>query len=453
MVGNFRKKYGAFMLLGGILLVHWFLLFQTVFWPAQEFRTFPYLTSMGLVPYKDIVDQHFPGLFFFPVNLFSLGLATPGGLRFIQLLLVAITQIGIFIFTKKKTQSILLAVLISFSYLFIQIFFEGYVLWVDSFIPPLLFVSFILLENAHSTSSWMRYFIAGILIAIACFFKQTAGLVGITVVLYLMVTKVKAKNIIAFFGGFTIPLVSLFLYEAIQGAWNYFVEYTVIFNLTIYSRYGGRAPTIKEIILLGLIILPTIGISIYGIFQKKRNFSLLILVFVLPLLFFLGGRYDFVHFQPFLPFAAIVFISPAFSKKTQTFLISIFLILFLILYITHTPRLGRYTTFLEDTRGGQQLIYALQGKKNVYIENYHQELYQLTHTLPPGNFYPDYIDYPMWNKRKFLGNKLLKSLEIDKPMIIVREKGKGSDSRIDRYISSNYVQSQEIADVELLKRK
>ena len=169
-----RQRSLVIILVIFIICLHIFLLFQTVFWPATEFRIYPYLTTKGLLPYKDFVDQHFPGVFSLPINLYSVGLATPGGLRAIQIAIVSISQILIFLLTKKISTKSTTAFFAMLLYLLLQVTFEGYVLWVDSFIAPLLLASAYLLlsKPQHTFRSGIPLLVSGIFLAIALSFKQ-----------------------------------------------------------------------------------------------------------------------------------------------------------------------------------------------------------------------------------------------------------------------------------------
>ncbi len=56
-----------------IILIHIFITFKLIFFPYPELFIYPYLTNHGLLPYKQILDQHFPGLMFLPINFNNLG--------------------------------------------------------------------------------------------------------------------------------------------------------------------------------------------------------------------------------------------------------------------------------------------------------------------------------------------------------------------------------------------
>lgn len=130
------------IILATVIVVHIFLLGRLIFFPYPEMFVYSYLTDQGLLPYKQIIDQHFPGLMFFPVNFATLGMSTPQAARLWQFGIVVITQILLFITARRLLNSDKWALVPNVFYLLWQPFFEGYVLWIDNFIPLLLLPAF-----------------------------------------------------------------------------------------------------------------------------------------------------------------------------------------------------------------------------------------------------------------------------------------------------------------------
>ena len=52
-----------------------------------EFFVYPYLVQNSLKPYTQIIDQHFPGGFFLPINFATLGFTTPDSFLRLHVLL------------------------------------------------------------------------------------------------------------------------------------------------------------------------------------------------------------------------------------------------------------------------------------------------------------------------------------------------------------------------------
>src|SRR3989339_1236932 len=86
----------TYFLLGIILLIHALVITRLIYFPYPEFFIYPYLTNHGLKPYSQILDQHFPGLMFLPVNLNNLGMTTPETARLWSIAIVIIIQLMLF---------------------------------------------------------------------------------------------------------------------------------------------------------------------------------------------------------------------------------------------------------------------------------------------------------------------------------------------------------------------
>ena len=115
---------GISIILFLIIITHIFLLSKLVFFPYPELFIYSYLTKIGLVPYKQIFDQHFPGIMFFPINLTTLGIDTVFEMRLLHFAIISLTQILLFVVVKKLFNSNLLALASNILYLILQPFFE-----------------------------------------------------------------------------------------------------------------------------------------------------------------------------------------------------------------------------------------------------------------------------------------------------------------------------------------
>ena len=162
---NVIYRINGFIVLIGI---HLYVLKKLVFFPYPELFVYSYLTKQGLIPYKQIFDQHFPGIMFFPINMISLGIDTPQEARLLQLGVVAVTHILIFSISKKIFKTNFYSLIPNLLYLVWQPFFEGYVLWIDSFIAMfLLLACYFLLRKKNAND--ILY--SGIFLGIALLFN------------------------------------------------------------------------------------------------------------------------------------------------------------------------------------------------------------------------------------------------------------------------------------------
>ena len=83
--------------LGFIVSIHSFILTKLIYFPYPEIFIYPYLTNHGLKPYKEILDQHFPGLLFLPINFNNLGLTNEVIARYWSIGIIVLTHLLIFV--------------------------------------------------------------------------------------------------------------------------------------------------------------------------------------------------------------------------------------------------------------------------------------------------------------------------------------------------------------------
>ena len=347
-VKNFIQKNHTTIILSLIIILHILILLQTVFWPAAEFRILPYLTAKGLVPYKDIIDQHFPGIFLFPINLFTIGLANPLGLRLMQIFIVASTHVAIYLITRKLKNSGRYSFYSNIMYVFAQTLFEGYVLWIDSFISPLVLISYLLLISETKGAGFRLTFLSGIFLSLALLFKQLIVLVFGLVFIVLLLFRANKKRIFMFALGFVLPVIFMLIYFSSRQLMNDFFYWTIIFNSKVYPEYAFRLPTLKEILILFVITAPFIVLTVREYIKEKRRNILFLSAYALPLLIFIYGRYDFVHLQPFIPFACIFISIGPFLNRPRFHYAFAYLLIFILLCTLQLSKLGKYTTFIEN---------------------------------------------------------------------------------------------------------
>ncbi len=206
------KNNFVFLLLGLILLIHAVILTKLIYFPYPELFIYPYLTNHGLKPYARILDQHFPGLMFLPVNLNNLGITTPEIARLWSVSVAILIQIMLFFIGSRILKSKKKALLINILYLIWQPFFEGWVLWIDSFLPLILLPAFYALYRG-------RVFAAGILIGLAVIFKQTIIPLSVFALIYIFWKTRNLKISLKFLLGLLIPVFFMLFY--FLGAYNF----------------------------------------------------------------------------------------------------------------------------------------------------------------------------------------------------------------------------------------
>src|SRR3989344_2671756 len=204
-----------------IIILHIFILGELVFFPYPELFIYPYLTNQGLKPYAQILDQHFPGLMFLPINLDNLWMNDESSARLWLFGIVLITHLLLY-FISKNILGKKRALLVNFLYLIWQPFFEGWVLWIDNFLPLLLLPAFYFTLRK-------KFFLAGIFLGLGVVMKQSIIPLAGLVFLYVLFEK-DFKGLLNFSIGGLIPIIFLFIFILKQGVLVDFWYWTIIFN-------------------------------------------------------------------------------------------------------------------------------------------------------------------------------------------------------------------------------
>src|SRR5688572_28228100 len=84
------------------IIWHLWLVFGDNFFLSPEITLYPYLTTKGLIPYQQLIDQHFPLLFFGPLNLAQFGVTSPSSALYLFIVLILLTDFGFILAVKDK---------------------------------------------------------------------------------------------------------------------------------------------------------------------------------------------------------------------------------------------------------------------------------------------------------------------------------------------------------------
>ncbi|MDD5147103.1 MAG: hypothetical protein PHV63_00935 [Candidatus Daviesbacteria bacterium] len=452
MKSFFSKTALIYSMLFLIIAIHVFILTKLIFFPYPELFIYPYLTNHGLKPYSQILDQHFPGLLFLPINFNSLGMTTPEIARAWSSVIVILTQIMLFLIGRKILKSSTKAIFVNILFLIWQPFFEGWVLWIDSFLPLLLLPAFYFLYRG-------RIFAAGILLGLAVIFKQTIIPLSLLVLIYIFWKTRSFKNSFRFLGGLLIPVVLMVVYLASIGVFSDFWYWTVIFNLTTFAQFGrGAVPTPAHF----LRVLFVFGLPFLILKWIRLAEVQILLIFLIGALAGLSTRFDFVHFQPALPFTlvAFVFVLGRLGKLGRLGIMSLYgLILVWWLIIFYKGHLGdQVISFGLNTR---ELAVKIKDNTNpgekIFVYGAQQHLYQMSDTLPAGDIFV--FQFPWF--MQVAGGRILEGIIKDKPRIVVSDREVLVENRkitdfardIDQYIQSNYQKIDSVGTAEILQRK
>lgn len=446
------KNNLTFCLLGLILLVHAFLLTKLIFFPYPELFIYPYLTNHGLLPYSQILDQHFPGLMFLPINLDNLGMNNEVIARVWSIAIIVLTQILLFYISSKILRSKRKALLVNFLYLIWQPFFEGWVLWIDSFLPLILLPAFYALYKR-------RIFLTGLLLGIGIIFKQVLIPLSGLILIYIFWENKKFKDIYKYLLGLLPPIILMLVYFLIQGTLKDFWYWTVVFNLTVFAQYGVKeVPTLAHLSRVAVVF----GASLFALFSKEKKIVYTLLIFLMGSLAGVFARFDFVHFQPALPFAIIATVYGlgrlgGLGKLGVTSIYGLILIWWLIIF--YKGHLGdRVISFDSQAKDLAVKIkhYTNPGEK-IFVFGAAPHLYQMADRLPAGNIFV--FQFPWF--MMVAEDRILAGLLRDQPQIIVADRmieiegQKITDfaSKIDKFIQENYYRIDNVGSTLVLQKR
>ena len=448
-----------FLILLVIVSLHVFILFKLIFFPYPELFIYPYLTDQGLLPYKQIFDQHFPGLMFLPINLNNLGMTDEYIARWWLVGLVVFTHILLFLISSKIFNDFKKAIFANLFYLIWQPFLEGWVLWIDSFLPMFLLPAFYFSYSFVNKGGLIKVFLAGLFLGMALLFKQVVIPLAGLVFLLLLYYKKNINTVICFLAGF-LPLPSLMVaYFWVIGVFREFWYWAVIFNLTTFAEHGRKFPFFTGVIRVVGIYFSVIGIP----FLKDKKFAVTLLVFIIGSLSATFARFDFVHFQPSLPFVAIASCAILFKlwakPKFRLLVIGYILITSLWLSIFYKGHIGGKVFFFDENTKliASKIKHYVNPKEEIFLFGPVLHLYQMSNTLPAGKIFV--FQFPWFIMET--EDRLIEALRISSPKLIVRDRSVIIENqpiieyakKLDDHIEKNYYVNEKIGVTEFMLRK
>lgn len=437
-----------------IQLIHSFLLWILPFYPYPELFIYPYLTSHGFLPYQNILDQHFPGLMFFPINFYTLGFRDPISFK-ILMILVVIIQSGFIYKITRQFSNKTVAMIVCIVFTIWQPFFDGNQFWINSLLPLLLLPAFWFFLNKKW--SWLGFFIG-----LGIVFKQTVAPLALLLPIFILIQKPSQKiHSIARYvlAGMTPPILMLIYFYRI-GVIKDFFYWTIQFNLTTYAKEGSLAPTIGQLLRLTF----PIGIVILSSRIKNfRNLSIWSIVWLTLLSIGSLTRFELIHFLPIVPLFSIclgiLVYNWILEKRFKRLAV---LVILTVVWVSHFYyRQNGYLSIHYFEPETLQLVELIKLKTKpqdkIFLLGVHPHLYALTNTLPPEKVFV--FQFPWF--LEISGQRVLESLKKDPPRIIVYD----SASQIDgmhlrnyadylvRYVQENFVPSKSIGSITIYESR
>lgn len=448
-----------------IITVHSFILTKLIFFPYPELFILPYLTNKGLLPYKEIWDNHFPGPFFLPVNLGTLGLVNELSAKYWQLGLMAISHLLIFYLTRLVTKSTKVSILANILFLIWHPFLGGWVLWIDSFLGIFYLVTFIFFYKflTEKRNRFFNIFLTGLFLSIAFLFKQTALPIVFALFLFLLFYSKSPKLIFFFILGF-LPLNILTLgYFWYLGILKEFWNWTILYHLSESVRMAYKSPEISELLKICFIYSPLLFICKL----KEKKTALFFVIFIVGALLGYPDRFDTIHLQPSLPFIAILSAILFFTIKNQKnsfiplkFIVVLYLIFTLKLLTSFYPKYISSDIWYFDKQTFQlsnQVQQLTKPGEEILLYGPVPLIYVFSNTIPAGRVFT--LVFP-WTINA-VEDKYLNYLIKNPPLYIVRDWTFTVDSKpiaqfapkINKFINANYETVKTIDNTEFMRKK
>lgn len=447
-----------FYILLFIIAFHLFILSKLIFFPYPELFIYPYLTEQGLLPYKQIMDQHFPGMMFFPVNFATLGMTNEIIARYWSFGVVVIIHILIYIVGSKLFKNKTKALLSNVVFLVWQPYFEGWVLWIDSFLPILLLSALYFTLSLWEQDKRRNFILAGLLFGIGIVFKQVVIPLAVIIGIMIFIRYKSLKKLTWYLVGLFPPPVLMVIYFYNLGVFRDFWYWTVTFNLTVFAEGGRKLPSVSGI---GKV-LAVFGISIFSLLSKTKYQVILTLIFLLGSLASAYARFDFVHFQPALPFVCLLTIFALewlLKGTTRKILVGFYVIGTILLLITfYRGHVGEKVFFFDtETKSiANKIMQITEPSERIFIFGSIPHLYQMSGTLPSGDVF---VHQFSWFLEVAEGD-ILDGIKKDKPELIVADRSVHVDgqyivdyaSQINEYLLENYHTVDKVGTTEFLIR-
>ena len=330
------------------------------------------------------------------------------------------------------------------------------------------------------------YFLAGVLFSIAMLFKVPGGFSFAAAVCFLVFFKEPKKlihltyNLLYLISGFIIlPLISV-IYYLLQGAGPQYLKAAFFQNIGYLSSWGGEwnkplVSSSSEFSQRGLCL--AIILLILWLLRKhlSKAFLLIILWFFFDLFAaLLSGRpYQHYLIQVIPSLSLLVFFLFTQKKYIQKgIVVASLLILFFSYFHYHFwtyPFIKYYKNYIDfgikqktkqdyfsffDSRVNQtyklaKIIKTFSSENDyIYIWGNEPYLYALSDRLPSGRYTTAYhvIDFNGWQET-------LKSIDQNKPELIIKIKNEKSFPGLEERISTDYQKIYSTSNAEVFKRK
>ena len=390
------------------VLFHLFLYWPLEFFSYPEFHIYPYLVNRGLIPYRQIIDQHFPALTLTGTNFYSLGFTDPLDFKKLALLLILVQSV--FIFKSAGKLRLKGRYFSVFAFALWQIYFAGNHLWYDSFVGFFAVIAFYY---------WLgrKYFVSGLLLGAAVLFKQSALILPLFLIPWAAVCSPgRLKTAFRFAAGVFLPVAALFYWVYSRGVFDEFWFWTIEFNWLYYPTLAFSPPSFRAVLYL---ISPALVVVSSLIYQNKRTSVLFPVVWAGLLVLSGFTRVDRMHFQAAVPFLSLITGVLAADlyryKRIVFYALSAFLIAVFGRYYFRQSHFFQYRFFdSASLRLAQSISRRVPAGDKTFLLGVQPHLYVLSGTLPSGSFFVYQLPWYL----HLTGDRMLADLALDPPRYI-----------------------------------
>lgn len=377
------------------------------FFITPEFVIYPYFSSLGMIPYRDIIDQHLPGIFFGPMSMSSY----PFMGYFITLVLFVLVVFLIGLATSSKVNQ-KVDILASVTLVGVAYLLEMEHMWLELIVVSGIWLSMRLYKRSE--------FFSGLLMA--AFIISRPFFVGYW--LYVLAT----KKSISFLKGSIVFGLILVCWFFVNNNYHDFFQ-LLNFNVNIYKELAYKQPDTRQIIISSIAffvvfslskreIWPAVSISAlsaYPRFEMHHLFGLLL--------------------GPVLEYRSV-------KNFYQNLLI--FFVVWTLVIIKWWPTRFSGEFFLNAETIEISDEFKVTGKRYGYILGGPDSAYYLAGITPCNNYYLPSL--PWYHANETYVEKQLKALTecenetilVNKDSVIDDQQLIGSNSRIYKHIKDRY---------------
>ncbi len=368
----------SFAVLEILLAFQLWLIGQLTLFLTPEFSVYPYFVVHGLKPYLDIIDQHFPVLFYGPFNLTGFDLYLPSNLVFVFLGISALANLAFWQLVKPKVKTLLELGAVQLGFILALGLLAVNHLWLESFAMLFTLAALWLLQIPRS---WGKLF-AGALLCLAVFTRVTLA----PLLLLLWLPYRRSRSLLL---GAAVVVAWIFIWLWQNHLLIPFRE-MLLFNRQ-YAAEAAQLPSRSDLIRLSWVI-----IWVWLLLKPKLSVVLATFAALIPTF----PRFELFHGLLLASLPAglnlkKLHVSPAYL---------LWLLPGLFLVIRQTGRELDINFFYPDQLYQQAQAIKHYDADRIYFFGGPDQLYLLTNSLPPDNFYlpslPWYHHRPDWISRQ-----------------------------------------------------